>query len=336
MGSLVIVDENLRTPYAQNWYTGLQQNLTKSLVFEIGHAGSAGRRLVSRDMVNRPEFGFSAEGTSDDNFISNQGSSNYAALETALRQRLTKGLQYQLSYTWSHAIDNQSDLLEGIRWGPDRLNVSLATFTRALDPSFDRGSANFDQRHNFVVNWIWDIPAPRSPPWNRAFGGWTVSGIGAHRSGFPITAIASTDLFDPRFNVPGLRFNRLNLAGDPESRQRAEVPGGKRWLFRPDFQVAGDGPGNLGRNALRGPGSWNYDMAVMRSFAIRESRARVQLRAEFYNIFNHANLLPPVSDFSAADFGVAYAGRSRTFSRFGELPLDSASRRIQFAIRVRF
>ena len=95
-------------------------------------------------------------------------------------------------------------------------------------------------------------------------------------------------------------------------------------------------PGSLGRNALRGPGSWNYDMAVMRSFAIRESRTRVQFRAEFYNVFNHANLLPPVSDFSAADFGVAYAGRSRTFSRFGELPLDTASRRIQFAVRISF
>jgi hypothetical protein len=333
-GSTVIIDENLRTPYAQNWYVGLQHNLTKSLVFEIGHAGSAGRRLVSRDIVNRAEFGLSAARTRNDNFITNQGSSNYAALETALRQRVAKGLQYQISYTWSHAIDNQSDLLEGIRWGPDRLDVTLATFTRALDPGFDRGSANFDQRHNLVLNWTWDIPGTRSR-WDKVFSGWSVSGIGAHRSGFPVTAIGSQDITDPRFSTPGLRFNRLELTGNIESRTQLDVPGGKRVLFREDFQVVRDRPGNLGRNALSGPGSWSYDMAIMRSFAIRES-TRLQFRAEFYNIFNHANLAPPVSDFSAPDFGIAYAGRSRSFSRFGELPLDSPSRRIQFAVRIRF
>ena len=230
-GSTVAIDENLRTPYAQNWYLGVQQNLTKSLVLEVGHSGSAGRRLVSRDVVNREEL--SAARTNDDDFITNQGSSNYAALETALRQRLVKGLQYQVSYTWSHAIDNQSDLLEGVRFGPDRLDVTLATFTRALDPGLDRGSANFDQRHNLVLNWIWDIPAPRSH-WDRIFGGWSVSGIGAHRSGFPVTAIASRDANDPEFQAPGLRFNRLDLVGDAAGtaanrscrRQALAIPGG--------------------------------------------------------------------------------------------------------------
>jgi hypothetical protein len=334
-GSAVIIDENLRTPYAQNWYVGLQQNVTRSLVLELGHAGSAGRRLVSRDIVNRSEFGPSAARTRNDTFITNQGSSSYAALEAAVRQRVARGLQYQLSYTWSHAIDNQSDLLEGIRLGPDQLSAAVATFTRALDPRFDRGSANFDQRHSFVINWIWDIPGVRGR-WDKVFSGWSVSGIGAHRSGFPITAIASQDPTDPRFTSPGLRFNRLDVVGDPGARPRVDVPGGRQWLFRQDFQLVRDRPGTLGRNALAGPGSWNYDMAVMRTFAIRESRARVQIRAEFYNLFNHANLLPPVSDFSATDFGVSYAGRSRTFSRFGELPLDSPSRRIQFAVRIRF
>ena len=327
--SAVIIDENLKTPYAQNWYAGIQHQVTSTLLVEVGHAGSVGRKLASRDIVNRREFGTSAAQTRDDNFITNQGNSNYLGLEIGVRQRVARGLNYQLSYTWSHAIDNQSDLLEGVRVGPDRLSVAVATFTRQLDPVLDRGNANFDQRHNLVFNFTWDLPAPRSGA-SRLFGGWTLSGIGAYRTGFPVSVISTTAV------APGLRNNRLDLAGDPESRVRPDVPGGKQWLVREDFALSPQRPGTLSRNALSGPGFWNYDLAVMRTIPLRDTRIRLQFRAEFYNAFNHANLLPPVSDFSQADFGVSYAGRSRTFSRFGELPLDTAARRIQFALRVQF
>jgi hypothetical protein len=73
----------------------------------------------------------------------------------------------------------------------------------------------------------------------------------------------------------------------------------------------------------------------MRNCRIREN-AGVQFRGEFYNAFNHANLAPPVSWWGRPDFGVSYAGFSQSYSRFGELPLDSAARRIQLAVRLTF
>jgi TonB dependent receptor/Carboxypeptidase regulatory-like domain len=327
---VAIVDENLKTPYAQNWYFGIQQNLAPNLLIELAHAGSAGRKLLSRDQVNRLEFGPSLAGTIEDNFISNQGNSNYLNLEASLIGRAWHGLQYQLSYTWGHAIDNQSDLLEGVRIGPDRADVAIATFTRMLDPRFDRASANFDQRHNLVVNAIWDLPAPRSS-WKMLLGGWSVSGIAAARSGFPVTVIYQPD----REHTFGLRNNRPDLVGNPSSFSQYSVPGGRQWLSSIDFGVPA-GPGSLGRNALPGPGSWNTDLALLRNFSIREGNLRLQLRGEFYNAFNHANLSPPVSDLSQSDFGVSYAGQAQSYSRFGELPLDSAARRIQLALRLTF
>jgi hypothetical protein len=327
----VIIDEHLRTPYAQNWYFGIQQNITPTLMLEEGHAASVGRKLVSRDLVNRDFLLPSLANTNDDNFISSQGNSNYLSLEVRLTQRVWHGLQYQLSYTWSHAIDNQSDLLEGVRTGPDRTDVAIAGFTSTLDPRFDRADANFDQRHNFIVNAIWEVPAPRSR-WRTLIGGWSISGIGGIRSGFPVTVISATGLSDA-----GFLNSRADLVGDPGSFKKYDVPGGRQWLSPSDFSLAAGGPGTLGRNALPGPGSWNCDLAVMRNFSFKDSRLHLQLRGEFYDAFNHANLSPPVSDLSQQQtFGVSYAGFSQTFSRFGELPLDNVSRQIQLALRVTF
>jgi hypothetical protein len=326
--SQVIVDENLRTPYAQNWYFGVQRNLTNDIVFEIGHAGSAGRRLLSRDQVNRPQLGFAPSGTANDTFISNQGSSTYLGMELAIRGRVRRGPSWQFAYTWSHAIDNQSDILEGFRVGPEISESVVATFTRQLDPRVDRGSANFDQRHNLVFSGIWEIPAVPGK-FRRGTSGWTLSTIAGYHSGFPIT-VATTAA------TGAIRNNRPDLI-QPLSSAHETVPGGVRWFRADNFAVPANRVGTLGRNAIAGPGAWNCDLAVLKALPILNERLRAQLRFEAYNVFNHANLSIPVSLIGAADFGIAYAGRSRSYySRFGELPLDSPSRRIQVAIRLHF
>ena len=83
--------------------------------------------------------------------------------------------------------------------------------------------------------------------------------------------------------------------------------------------------GNIGRGAIKGPGFWNYDFALLRQINLgRSGRFRLQFRAEFYNLFNHANLTAPVTNlFAGPAFGQAYYGLNREFSRFGELPLET-------------
>ncbi len=334
---VVHLDENLRTPYAQNWYAGVQHNMTSNLVVEIGHAGSVGRKLISRDEINRAVLGVPRLNprVGTDTFLSNAGNSNYLALEAGFRQRYSRGLQWQASYTYSHAIDNQSDILEGVRTGPDRFDLALARFTREFDARVDRGSANFDQRQNLVCNVIWDLPFPRGGGrTRRLLAGWAISGIAGYRSGFPVTVISS--LADV---AAGLRNNRPDYLGGESTATGAEgrpVSGGVQWMDAALFRPAPDRVGSLGRGAIPGPGFWNYDLAILRNFGSTERRWRAQFRTEFYNAFNHANLSAPVSELRRPDFGRAYYGRNRTFSRFGELPLENSARRIQFGLRLQF
>jgi hypothetical protein len=334
------LDENLRTPYAQNWYLGIQQTVTPNFLVELGHVGSTGRKLVSRDLVNRPPMSLNPS-IGLDTFLSNADSSNYLALELGLRRRFSRGLQYQVSYTYSHAIDNQSDLFEGVRTGPGPLDFAVAGLTRQFDPRTDRGNANFDQRHNLIFNAIWDLPAPRfQARWSSWLAqGWTATVIGGYRSGFPVTVVSSPDL-----SADGLYSNRVDYVGAGQHSTRTAVPGGVQWLDPSQFRAAVNRVGTLGRGALRGPGFWNYDFALLRNFGRAEGRVQTQFRTEFYNLFNHANLSVPLTRFldrsnpAAVDaqFGQAFYGVNRTHTRFGELPLDDPSRRIQFALRIRF
>jgi hypothetical protein len=111
-------------------------------------------------------------------------------------------------------------------------------------------------------------------------------------------------------------------------------------LFRPAF----DEVGNLGRGSIKTPGFWNYDFGVLRNVSLKEN-LQIQFRAEFHNLFNHANLSIPVTQYidptsDAGDrnpaFGQAYFGLNRVFSRFGDLSLENPSRRVQFALRLQF
>jgi hypothetical protein len=334
--AVVQLDENLRTPYAENWYVGVQQTVTPNFLVEIGHVGSVGRKLISRDVINRSLNGVRpGPSIADDTYLSNAGNSNYLALQVGLRRRFSRGLQFQASYTWGHAIDNQSDTLEGALLGPQAFAPATPAFTRALDPRVDRGNANFDQRQNLIFNAIWNIPSPLfRERWQRWFlMGWTASVIGAYRSGFPVTVIGYLGE-DP---TTGLFNNRADfVAGQPELLSApTPVPGGVQWLNPNAFQQAAGGVGALGRGAIAGPGFWNYDFAVLHNIPFSES-TRLQLRAEFYNLFNHANLSIPISKLGDPNFGQAYYGLDRTFSRFGDLPLEDTARRIQLALRLVF
>jgi TonB-dependent receptor-like protein len=345
-GTVVQLDENLRTPYAQNWYLGIQHSFAPGLLLEIGHAGSVGRKLISRDTTNRTISGRTLNSRIGRNtFISNAGNSNYLALELGVSRRTSPGLQYQVSYTYSHAIDNQSDSFEGVRTNEVADSFLLASFTRQFDARVDRGNASFDQRHNLVFNAIWDLPKfLLGRAWADALlGRWTVSVIGAYRTGFPVTVIGSAVSLTgvvTALDSFGLFANRVDFLGGPGDGRLSDptpVLAGVQWLNRNAFSQPAPGQvGSLGRGATSGPGFWNYDFALLRSIPLTDSGMRLQFRTEFYNLFNHANLGPPVALFNHPDFGKAYYGRNRLFSRFGELPLENPSRRIQFGLRFEF
>lgn len=361
--TLLWFDEGLRTPYVQSWFAGAQQQLSPAVYLEMNAQGALGRKLIGTDRVNRRAPNASGkEGRANqlypENilFRSNFAASNYTAM-TALARYRTSRAQFQLAYTWSHSIDNQSDPLQGTfddlqvsRSSNVNLGDNVASLTRQFDSRGDRASSDFDQRHNLIFLSIWDLPGPRAPGWKkRVLSDWRVAQIAGFRSGFPYNLITTSDL--PRCLATGpasaneIVRNRPGLlpGRNPELSARVPIPGGYQVLDPTAF--CNPGPfavGALGRNALIGPGFWNVDFSAARSFRFPRmgEAGAIQFRADFFNVFNHANLgnpnglaeLPP-----NGMFGQAFLGRQGVQPAFpSAAPLDQLSRQIQLQLKVIF
>jgi hypothetical protein len=325
---LTLIQPGFRTSYAQTYFLGVQTQPSERWRLELSGTGALGRKLMTTDVVNRSVRG-QARGMS---YRANQGVSNYHSMIASLRYS-APGATLHFAYTWSHAIDNQSDpfLGEGfdlaaVAGGSGR--VEYAAFTEQGNSRGDRGDSNFDQRHSAVVYSVWDLPG-------RWLRGWKVAQMAALRSGLPYSLVGGSTV-TPDGRV--LLLNSPNLiARNPE--ESTPVAGGVRLLRRNAFQLAPD-RSNLGRNTFVGPGFFNVDLSVSRSFDmpwLGES-GRVTFRGDAFNVLNHANLGLPFSIWqSASEFGIALFGRRGVST--GLPAIDSWSetaRQVQLMLRVEF
>ena len=167
-----------------------------------------------------------------------------------------------------------------------------------------------------------------SPPY-RAIG--RLPRVGALRSGFPYTV----------YTLAGGRYVRANITDPALTRASGELAPGGEYLLNPAGFGAPGGPGlPSGRNAFTGPGLYNFDLAVSRSFLIHglPESSRLVFRADFYNVLNHANLNNPNPVFvSGAGFGLATFGRTGRPTGFPtSVPLAETPRQIQLSLRLRF
>jgi hypothetical protein len=326
---LTLLDPGLKNGYSHTYFAGVQHRITDHLAMEVNAVGSYGRRLITTDVINRqgqfnnvlPEIAYRAA----------QGFSDYNALTGVFRYRSNRGM-LQASYTWSHAIDNQSEPLLGDFFNLSRFTQitagagpgGRAAFSQQFNPAADRGNSDFDQRHNLVLYSYWNLPA--------FLRGFTVGALAAFRSGFPYTVIgpANNDIMNARVDILNPRQALLSPAID--------VPGGKQLLNPAAFAVA-DGPGNEGRNAFIGPGFYNLDLSLGRTFRlpwIGES-GRITVRADAFNFLNHANLGNPDPVITSPLFGIATFGRQGVSSGFPALsPLHETPRQVQFLLRLGF
>jgi hypothetical protein len=254
--------------------------------------------------------------------------------------------QFQLSYTWSHLIDNQSDPLAGDFFdlsftrvtGGD--NGGRATFSRQFDPVADRGNSDFDQRHNLVFLSILESPAWLRRHWaGHLIRNWRFSQLAAFRTGFPY----SVEAISTAQNSTGLILNNRADIADP-NRLRPEkpvdVPGGKRLLIPAGFSQPGLGMlGNSGRNAFGAPGFYNIDLSLSRSFGLPwiGEGGRFTVRADAFNVLNHANLGSPDTLITSDTFGVATYGRQGRQSGFPAVtPFVETARQVQLMLRLEF
>jgi hypothetical protein len=353
---LTLYQPGLRTPYVNSFFVGVQHKLSDAMLLDVNYAGSLARKLLTTDKVNRMRSVVGCSSVSgnscrpdsnldaDIEYRGNQGTSEYHALVSSLRIRYRRG-EARLSYTYSHAIDNQSDPLTGLlahnlqvtQPGASALDLRPAAFTVQYDSSVDRGSADFDQRHNVVFYSYLQLPAPRSGPLRRLLNGWSLAEVGAVRSGSPFTIYS-------QFSPDPLHYNRADLIS-PQllTANTGPVPGGRLLLNPASFaDAARNRLGTAGRNAFTGPGSYTLDLSVSRSFHISRARDSLLLvvRADAYNSLNHVNLgnpLPENLSLGSPDF--ALAGRNRIGAANGLLsaaPFSESARRFQLLLRVVF
>lgn len=280
-----IFPQHPKDPYSTNWLLGIQHEIAPSTVMELNYTGNKTQHMqagVSFAALNlnpanvvtqaRPFSGFANE-----NLFADVLSSNYNALQVKLRRNVGR-FNFEANYTWSHEIDNLVNVFSG--------------FSNPLDADVDRSSGDIDVRHNLTASMVYSLPSLKGQnAITRGFlGGWETSSIVQTRSGLPTNIQLISGFFGlpmrPNF-VPG-QDTLLANADWPQSSYNVNafaVPAGYNGTW-------GANLGNVGRNALRGPRFFQWDLSLMKNFAVREGM-RLQFRGDMFNILNHPNFANP-------------------------------------------
>ena len=340
----------------------IQQQIAKDTVVEVAYVGSKANHIFRFGEQNTPVPTLLPDGRKCFNFISggnpnplcpngatarqnpnfdtirvfySDANSLYNGVTITLKQKSFSGVQYQVFYTFSKAMDTISSTAGGdsTRDAPDSLDPG--------DPGRDWGPSDFNAKHNLVFSFTYPLPLQvQSKALGAVLGGWSINGIGTFTTGQPFTLrlplnqSRNGDLLNPdRPDLkPGANNNPIEgrsagCGGVIPAGQKLRTP--DRWYDPCGFQLPLAGTyGNLGRNTVIGPGVANLDLSIEKSFPLREN-TDVAFRAEFFNIINHANFgLPNTAAVTAAGLPNASAGRIT-----GTL---NSSRQIQFGLKISF
>lgn len=334
-GFVFAFDPHLKDPRIYEWSVALEKALGRSRSVQIAYVGNKGDDLLRRNMLTplmggNPDFSYL-------DVVTNDGYSYYDALQVQFNQRLWQGLQVLASYTWAHAIDNGS-------------SVNLPTpYTNVYNPAWDRGDADFDMRQSFSAAASYLVPGThRNRTLEVLTHGWALDSLFRVNTALPVNV--TTGVF-PAF---GLNWNtdagyqRPNLVSGQPLYLYGPYPGGRR-INPAAFSTPASSfaQGNLGRNALRGFGAWQEDLALRRTFRINE-RFSLQARAEAFNIFNHTNFGNPgaqsdgANHLNSPNFGLSTQVLSNSLGTggadggFSPLYQMGGPRSLQFALRLEF
>ncbi len=280
------VDQRLRTPYVYEYNLNVQQQLSGPVALQVGYVGSAGRKLFRYLDINQAgaltaNFGYI-------NQFQSSSSSSYNSLQAVLMMRNFHGLTSTVNYTWSHSIDNASD---GYDFVPQASQPD-----NNFRPDRERGNSNFDVRQRLSWNYHYEVPGSAWMP--KLSKGWSLDGVVTLASGAPYNP---TYYYEGDFNGSGEGFGRLDLVGNPYlgtsmpgnilNLQAFVVP--CTWDAVAGACVTGTQHfGNVGRNAFTGPHYRNFDFSIAKNTPLGE-RVTMQVRADFFNIFNHPNFSNP-------------------------------------------
>jgi hypothetical protein len=370
--------------YVEEWNLTVQRQLASDLSVTLGYVGSHGVHLMMRgddgNMTGAPgtaqpemltPFGYEFPGGGLQvnptmgviRYIFWNTGSNYNALNVNIDKKFAKGYQFQISYTYSKSLDDDSQTIAG------------DTFANGINspwwwlPKAFYGPSDFNVTHTLSVNALYTIPTPKS--WTgfmkEGLADWELGGIFTFNSGTPTTVInngdplnlgnSGADQFGPVVKLPGCNPVNANWIGgtapvyiNQSCYTEPSVPTtAVSSLPYPCIPFAGLAntattsfcsnlsPLNVGRNQLYGPHFVNMDFSVHKTFPItRISEAfNIQFRAEMFNIFNHSNFVPPQPNSGDGNSGVL--NNDGSFASLGSIAeLAGQPREIQFALKFQW
>ena len=335
------------TPYLSQWSAGIQYQLTTSTIVQADYIGNHGVKLTGGNFqinqlnpqylsegnallsqVPNPFYGHVTVGALSSPTVSQAtllepypqfagnvslydspfAQSWYEALKLSAKHRFSEGLQLLVSYTWSKYLDTSN----GEQSWASHAQSPRNWYDTSLEKSLDED----DIPNSLVVSYTYELPIGRGkhfqPPklLNPVIGGWQVSGISTFKSGFPLE-ISSDAPSNTLFGGSA----RANFVGNPMPAHQtiSEWINPAAFTFPAPFTF-GNTPRTLG--SVRAPGTDNSDVSFMKNVPLWNETSKLQIRAEFYNVFNQVNFYAPDSTVGDANFGVistAFPGRSIQF-----------------------
>jgi hypothetical protein len=331
--SVFTVDQKLVTPRYGSYNVNLESQVAKSVAIELGYVGSQGRHLFHFRDLNQfnivngsvdqcgngqtitygnqcfPYYNYGSLGSIPLyylNQIETSAMSSYNSLQATLKVLNWHNLTSTLNYTWAHSIDNASD---GLDFVP---NASMPD--DSFNPRAERASSNFDVRER--VQWYWTYNFPKFDHAQKVLNGWALDGMFNFADGQPYTV---SYLFEGDYNGSGEYFGRPDIVGNPHQ----GISGRSNLLnlaafaapctvdtkpSSPTYQQCINGhPGSEGRNAFSSPNFTNFDFSMTKTTHLTE-KVSMELRSDFFNILNHANLSNPL----LPGFGIDVFGNSYT------------------------
>jgi hypothetical protein len=315
------------TPVVYSWNFTVEHMFFNDTLVSVGYVGNRARHMPINADLNEPVIGtFNTTlnpqnaginqdalrpypGIGGDATTLQEGNSKYDGLQVAVQRRLSKSLQYNVSYTYSKAFDMADNI--------------YSVVTDTYNPKYNWEPSGFNQTHNLTTTWVYTLPFYRhATTWyGKAVGGWELSGDLALLSGFNKTISASGDpLGNGVGSIGGTEYAAVksgcNYRGSRTISQFFNTS-----CFSQPSAATSTLYGTVEPNAIEGPGIDNVDLALLKNGPITE-RIKYQFRAEFFNILNHPS-------FNSIDTTV-------TDSTFGQVNGAADPREIQLALKLIF
>jgi len=336
--NVVYTPPDSRWPYIQNWFLSVERQLPKDTIFTLTYNGNHSLRLPIIADYNEaapynasdplaytarvpiPSFG-------PITWLDPAGDNHYNGLSARVQHRLTKDLYLLNSFTWGKAMGDSEQALEYYA------GYFQANPQNIHDLAAEVGPSSFDVKLNNVSTVIYQLPFGKSRKYlsgasslvDTVLGGWELTSINTARTGTPIDVVYSASgnniVSSLSNDYRGQPFLRPNVTGSAVSQNRSAMLNKYFAGYTFSTPSAGDPFGDMGRNAFRAPDFDQWDCSIDKNFHIRES-ARLQFRAEFFNVLNHTNFgLPDTKTTDAA---------------FGTIRATFPSRQGQFALKLVF